>query len=74
MNKKDNNQGTTKKLSFEGIEEKIGEVLTVVMDKGGMLETYTGRLIATDSEYLIFQEEKRKAHLPKNMMKDYYLA
>ena len=73
MDKKDNPK-TTKKLSFEGIEEKIGEVLTVVMDKGGMLETYTGRLIATDSEYLIFQEEKRKAHLPKNMMKDYYSA
>ena len=71
MDKKDSD---SKRLSFEGIEEMIGKILTVVSDVEGRLETYTGKLIGTDEEYLIFKEKKRKAYIPKNMEKNYHLA
>ncbi len=60
-----------KRLSFEGIENRIGETITVVYDVSGRLITYKQKLVATDSEHLIFQEDKGKSYLSKNRIQNY---
>jgi len=55
-----------KKISFDGIENRIGEEVTIVIDIGGKQTTYKQRLVGIDSEHLIFQEGKSRAYMPKN--------
>lgn len=60
-----------KRLSFDGIENRIGETITVVYDVSGRLVTYRQKLIDIDSEHLIFLEDKGRTYVSKNRIQDY---
>lgn len=55
-----------KKISFDGIEDRIGEEITIVIDIEGRQTTYKQKLVGADREHLIFQEGKSRAYIPKN--------
>lgn len=60
------------KISFNGIEEKIGNTLNVVIDIGGRHIKYSNlKFIGMDAEHLIFQEEKGRSYILKNRIVNY---
>ena len=60
-----------KRISFDGIVNKIGEEITILLDVGNRQIAYKQKLIGTDSEHLIFEEGKGKAYVSKNRIVEY---
>lgn len=60
------------KISFKGIENKIGSEINVVLDVGNRQIRYSNlKLIGVDSEHLIFEEEKGRSFISKNRITNY---
>ena len=58
-------------VSFEGIENRVGEIITYMINTGKKQIKYKQRLVGTDSEHLIFEEGKGRAYVSKKRIVEY---